>query len=84
MNGEEIIGTVTRDGASIVIDRPLKIIAQPTPQGMQIGLIAWINSVLPGAAVSYAIAPEHVIVIGECDDELAKSYKQQVSGIALG
>jgi hypothetical protein len=55
----------------------------PTPQGMQITLLPWVNSVLPGADVTYDIAHEFIITTGTCDQELAKSYKQQVTGLAL-
>jgi hypothetical protein len=85
MNGEEIIGTIKedRDTGEVEISKPLKIMAAPTPQGIQIGLVSWINSVLPGANMSYSIDRSHIIVMGMCDPELAKSYKQQTSGIAL-
>jgi hypothetical protein len=66
------------------INRPMKIVVIPTQQGMQISLMPWVNSILPGADMTYKIKPEFVVAHGSCDPELAKSYKQQVTGIALG
>jgi hypothetical protein len=51
---------------------------------MQVGLVPWINSVMPGTNVDYTLPKDHILTHGECDPELAKSYKEQVTGISLG
>ena len=86
INGDEIIGTSTYDASETkyTINKPFKIAVVPTQQGMQISLIPWINSVLPTADATYPIPANLVITSGPCDPELSKSYKEQVTGIALG
>ena len=77
---EELIGSYEDDDTdSYTIDRPFMIAL--TQQGM--ALIPWLQAVDMKSARAVKISKKHIVAVAEPQDQIAKEYNSQMSGITL-
>lgn len=77
--GEEVIGKLSEDvGEKLVLDRPVVLTA--APQGM--ALVPYLMTADPENQVIH-FSKSHVIATSRTQDNLAKQYTQQTTGIAV-
>lgn len=77
--GEEVIGKLSEDvNEKLVLDRPVVLTA--APQGM--ALVPYLMTADPENQVIH-FSKNHVIATSRTQDNLAKQYTQQTTGIAI-
>lgn len=81
ITGEEIIGKV-KDGdeTTVIVQKPLAVVVQPTPQGLQVAMMPFMASDPEG---TITLSTDSIIVETTPTSELEKGYIERTTSVAI-